>query len=138
MVDRFSLSKGLLFEQKILGRNNRIRGPRSNFFAMKYAIFLKWCYSLMVGFTGRQGTLFANTYPNVQNYHEIPGGFFLFSNFHFSLLSHVCYSVALQPVRGKPNSRKSMVFNIFSLIKKLSKISKFISSTLVKCANIRQ
>ena len=69
MVDRFSLSKGLLFEQKLLGRKNRIRGPRSSFFDMKHAIFLRWCYSLMVVFTGRQGTLFPNTYPNV---HKLP------------------------------------------------------------------
>ena len=39
--------------------------------------------------------------------------------------------MALQPTREKPNSRKNMIFHVFCLIKKLSKMPKFAKFTLV-------
>ena len=57
--------------------------------------------------------------------------FFLFSSFHFRLLSYVLYLMASRTPRDKANSQQNMIFHILCLIKRLIKMSKFAKFTLV-------
>ena len=70
-------------------------------------------------------TLLAKPYPDVQKLPRNAGSSYFYFEFSFRLLSHFRYHMALRPAIEKPNSRKNMIFHIFCLIEKLSKMPKF-------------